>query len=51
MAVCFQVLKASLAAATAVSISSDVENGTFASTFCVAGLGISAQQEVRESTN
>jgi hypothetical protein len=47
----FQVLKASVAAATAASISSAVENGTSASTSWVAGLVTSSQWEVAESIN
>jgi hypothetical protein len=51
MGVFFQDVKASRAAATAVSISPEVENGTFANTFWVAGLGTSSHWDVLESTN
>jgi len=46
-----QVLKASLAAATAASTSAVVANGTRASTSCVAGLTTSRHSVVRDSTN
>jgi hypothetical protein len=51
MGVFFQVLKASLAEATAALISSCVAKGTRASTCCVAGLTTSRHSVVWDSTN
>jgi len=51
MGVFFQVLKASLAEATAALISSGVAKGTRASTCCVAGFTTSRHWVVLDSTN
>ena len=49
--VLFQVLNAFLAEATAASSSASVENGTCASTCCVAGFTTSCHSLVCESIN